>query len=121
MSRVLFVADASATRERISSALLGAPHTVKTLSPGELRIDGVREWQPDVIVMDLATDSSVLPMRIGLLRDPELSRIPFIAVGDSEDEARALGAHGFVRNPAETDALLGLVARFAAIRFPLPA
>jgi CheY-like chemotaxis protein len=121
VSRILLVADEGGGREKLATAIATGPHTVKTLSPSDLRIEGVRDWQPDVIVMDLATDSSALPQRIAMLRDPELSGVPFVAIGESEDEARALGAHGFVRQPAHVESLLGLIGRFAALRFPLPA
>ena len=121
MSRILIVSDEGIDRDLLAAALASAPHTVKTVEPGYWKTDTVRDWSPDIIVMDLSTDGASLPIRIGMLRDPELSRVPFVAIGESEDEARAMGAHGFVRAPAQLDALLGLVARFAAIRMPLPA
>lgn len=93
---------------------------MKAVSPGDLRISTARDWEPDVIVMDLATDGAALPLRIGMLRDPSLSGIPFVAMGESEDEARALGAHAFVHTPPEVDSLMDLIARLAALRLPLP-
>lgn len=121
MSRILIVGDDGLERDLLAQAISAAPHTVKTIAPSEWRAQLARDWSPDIIVMDLATDGASLPIRISMLRDPELARIPFVGIGDSEDEARALGAHGFVRAPAQLDALLGMIARFAAIRMPLPA
>ena len=122
MPRVLIVADAAPAREVMALALAReGPHTVRSVAPGDLRIANAREWSPDIIIMDLATDGAALPLRIGMLRDPELATVPFIALGDSEDEARALGAHAFVRIPPPLKGLVQLVGRFAAMRAPLPA
>ena len=121
MSRVLLVADAPPVRERLSRAIAAGPHTVKTVAPGDLRLEAARDWEPDIIVMDLSTDGAALPLRIGMLRDPLLANIPFIALGESEDEARALGAHAFVRTSARLEGLVDLIAHLAALRMPLPA
>jgi CheY-like chemotaxis protein len=121
VSRILVLCDDGIERDLLAQAIASAPHTVKTMAPSEWQAGVVRDWSPDIIVMELATDGASLPIRINMLRDPELSRIPFVALGDSEDEARALGAHGFVRAPAHLESLLGMIARFAAIRMPLPA
>lgn len=121
MSRVLVIADQPAERQALATEIARAPHTVKAIAAGDLRIEAARDWAPDIIVMQMSTDSAALPLRIGMMRDPELSSVPFIVIGGSEDEARALGAHAFVISPPPMEALLKLVSRFAAMRMPLPA
>src|SRR5262249_35175750 len=87
VSRVLIVADQAPERDVMAAAIAQAPHTVWAVAPGDLRIMAVREWDPDVIVMDLAPDGAALPLRMSMLRDPTIASVPFIAVGESEDEA----------------------------------
>jgi len=119
VSRILIVAEPAPARDELAQVLAAAPHTVKTVAPGELVMTDTRDWAPDVILMHIGTDGPALNLRIGLLRDPDLAEVPFVAMGDSEDEARALGAHAFVRPPVAAADLLSLVARFAAARMPL--
>lgn len=114
------IAEPSPERERLATGLSAAPHTVRQVSAGDLRLDSARDWAPDVIVMTLGTDDAALALRMGMMRDPELAQVPFVVIGGSEDEARALGAHAFVRSPPPVDALVHLVGRFAAMRLPLP-
>jgi hypothetical protein len=113
------VADESRSRDELAAAIALAPHTVKIITLGSLRISDARDWDPDIVMMWMQTDSAALPTRIAMLRDPNLSGIPFIAVGDSEDEARALGAHAFVRTPVPIEGVIQLLARFSALRMPL--
>lgn len=121
MGRILVVADADKVRDELVARIATGPHTVRAIAPGDLHIEAAREWDPDVIVMNLATDSSVLPIRIGMLRDPALSGVPLVALGESEEEARAIGAQAFLRTPPHMESLMELLSRLAAIRFPLPA
>jgi CheY-like chemotaxis protein len=120
VSRILLVAEAAPSRDALAMAISSAPHTVLAVAPGELRIAAARDWAPDVIVMELAPDGAALPLRIGMLRDPSLADVPFVALGDNEDEARALGANAFVPPQTSSDLLVGLVGRISALRFPLP-
>jgi CheY-like chemotaxis protein len=121
MSRVLLIADQSVARDELAIEIAHGPHTVKAVSAGDLRMSAARDWSPDIILMDLSSDGAALPMRIRMMRDPELASVPFVAMGDSEEEARALGAHAFVRIPAPLEPLMQLLARFGAMRMPLPA
>ena len=119
MSRVLLIGEPDEQRERLERAIAEGPHTVRAITSVET-MSAAREWAPDIIVMDLATDAGTLPLRIGMMRDPELARIPFVALGESEEEARALGAQAFVRKPAtDPSGLLQLLATITAMRFPL--
>ncbi|MBI4510262.1 MAG: hypothetical protein HY698_11560 [Deltaproteobacteria bacterium] len=120
MSRILLVADPAPMRDELAVAIARGPHTVKAIAPGDLRIEAMREWEPDVVVMDLAAEGAALPLRMVMLRDSQLSQVPFVALGQSEDEARALGAHAFVKVPPPIDGLVQLLNRFAALRMPLP-
>jgi len=115
----LLVAEPDSERTRLEEAIAAGPYTVRSAAPFE-SVHIARDWAPDIIIMDLATDGATLPIRINMLRDPEVSGIPFVALGDSEEEARALGANAFVRKPAEdTNGLLQLLSTLTAIRFPL--
>ena len=119
MSRVLLIGEADELRERLERAIADGPHTVRAVDPVET-LSAARDWSPDIIIMDLATDGNTLPVRISMLRDPELASIPFVALGESEEEARALGAQAFVRKPAsDPSGLLSLLATITAMRFPL--
>lgn len=121
MSRILLIADHIRARDELAAAIAKGPHTVLATSAGDLSMAAVRDWAPDVIVMDMSTNGAALPMRIRLLRDPSLADIPFVAVGDSEEEAEALGANAFVRTPPPLEQLMPILARFGAMRMPLPA
>jgi CheY-like chemotaxis protein len=120
VSRILVVANRDAARDELVDALRRAPHTVKAVSPADLAIANAREWEPDLIVMQVAAEDAALPLRISMLRDPSLSQIPFIAIGDSEAEARALGANAWVSGTASIEGVVGLLNRFAALQLPLP-
>jgi CheY-like chemotaxis protein len=119
VSRILLVGEPDPERTRLQQIIGQGPHTVRAVSPFET-VEIAREWSPDIIIMDLATDGNSLPVRINMLRDPELAAIPFVALGDSEEEARAFGANAFVRKPAvDPNGLLELLAAITAIRYPL--
>jgi len=119
VSRVLLVGEPDAERSRLERVIGEGPHTVRAVAPVET-LEIARDWAPDIIIMDLATDGATLPVRIGMLRDPALATIPFVALGDSEEEARALGANAFVRKPAiDPNGLLDLLATITSLRFPL--
>lgn len=116
------MADPAPERDAVVKALARAPHTVKAVSLADLRLEAARDWEPDVIILQLKADSAALPLRIGMLRDPVLANVPLVVLGESEDEARALGAHAFVRSPVQShlDSLVRVVAHFSSLRLPLP-
>ena len=110
--RILVVDDAPILREMLTQVLHSAGFEVAQASDGAEGIELASSLKPDLIVMDLT-----MPVMDGLqaLRHirklPALARIPVLAASagalpDSEVEAVAAGASGFIAKPVSAAMLL---------------
>ena len=120
MSRVLYVEDDTEHCLMLDNILTSLGFAVETASNGLEGVEKAREWQPDVILLDL-----LLPHMDGfgvmniLKEDPATQDIPIIVVSawptaDNRKRVREAGAQGFIAKPFQTEALV------KAIRESLP-
>jgi PAS domain S-box-containing protein len=85
-------------------------------------IEALRSWRPDVLISDLAMRQEgglALIARIRALEDPELRRIPAIAVSahgpDVREHTLQAGFHEFIPKPVEAKTLLRTILRVRAL------
>ena len=117
---VLIVDDSARNRKLVGDVLRAA--AFPTLEAGTAA-DGIAlaaEHLPDVILMDLRLPDLDGTEAARMLRaEPRTSRIPVVAVtamplDDRQDWLFDAGFAGFIAKPIDTDALPGLVRRYAA-------
>jgi DNA-binding response OmpR family regulator len=96
MSRVYLLADDPGLRADLERLLRRQRHIVHASAMGAFRPGEARDFEPDILIMDLVANGASAPVRLSLLRDPALKAVPLIAVADSADEARAYGAQAFL-------------------------
>jgi DNA-binding response OmpR family regulator len=103
MSRVFLLADDARVRDQLEGVLRGQRHVVQSRSMGDFAAGEARDFDPDIVIMDLASNGAAAPVRLALLRDPELKRVPLIAVASSADEARAFAAQAYLPRSLHAD------------------
>ena len=115
---ILVVEDQEDNRQILRDLLASAGFQMIEAHDGEQALIMARSQRPDLILMDIQ-----LPLIDGyeatrsLKRDPELRRIPVIAVtsyalsGD-EERAREAGCDAYVAKPFSTRNLLATIERF---------
>jgi len=118
---LVLIVDDSARNRKLAGDVLRADG-LPTLEAGTAA-EGIAlaaEHVPDVILMDLRLPDLDGAEAARVLRaEPRTSRIPVVAVSalpldDREDWLADAGFAGFVAKPIDTDALPGLVRRYAA-------
>ena len=105
--RVLCIEGNEATRARVKSALEARGFAVDTSETGLDGISRALARPPDLVLADVhLPDIEGYELAARLKRDGALSRVPFVAVGDSREEhelAVAAGADGFVERSLDDD------------------
>jgi DNA-binding response OmpR family regulator len=109
MSRVYLLADDPRLRQNLELELRRHRHVVHSCTMGEFFAGDLREFEADVLIMDLATDGACAPARLAMLRDPMLAEIPLVAVAATAEEARAFGAQAFLPRRFEPADILDVV------------
>lgn len=113
-TRVLVVDDSEENRETFTRYLEAKGFVVETAGDGGAAVDHAVRWRPDVILMDLQMpilDGWQATRRLREHTDPEIARIPVIAVtalampGDRE-RALAAGATAYLSKPVRMRDLL---------------
>ena len=103
--RILVVEDDLLNRMFYSAVLESGGFIAETVADGDLAIDAVRKFAPDLIVMDIQLPNiSGLELIEILQADPELKAVPILAVtafvGKGEERRiREAGASGFLAKP----------------------
>jgi two-component system, chemotaxis family, CheB/CheR fusion protein len=121
---VLLVEDDEGTRESVAEFLGGRGAIVRAAGTAAEGMQALREFQPDVLLSDLA-----MPGQDGFSMMAEIRRLPperggripaaaLSALAGVDDRQRALAA-GFqmhVSKPVDVDGLLSAVAQLSALR-----
>jgi len=109
-SRILVVEDQQDVAELIQVVLRGEGHTVAIARDGAQGLMLSRDWDPDLILMDImlpGVDGGTLISR--LRQEPETSSLPIIAMSASRtlrDRSEELEADALLSKPFDVDALL---------------
>ena len=115
MVQILIANDNPDLLECCQSILEAEGHVVQAVADGERAIALVREWQPDVVVIDYVMPGTDGPSAIAALRaDPATAAVPIPLMSGTdgtEASARRFGADGFLRKPFEATQLVAWVDR----------
>jgi two-component system cell cycle response regulator DivK len=113
--RILVVEDDLLNRMFYSAVLESGGYAVEMVADGDLAIEAVRKFGPDLIVMDIQLPNvSGLELIEILQADPELKTIPILAVtafvGKGEERRiREAGARGFLAKPVSIRPFLSAI------------
>lgn len=124
--RILAVEDDLLNRMFYSAVLESNGFVAETVADGELVLDAVRRFGPDLILMDIQLPNiSGLELIELLQADPELKSIPILAVtafvGKGEERRiREAGANGFLAKPVSIKPLLAAIDSLLAPPPPSP-
>jgi CheY-like chemotaxis protein len=112
--RILVVDDDRNMRELLVLHLCNAGYEVQSAEDGIAAGYAVLYQRPDLIICDIYMPHlGGLEFVAALRQDPDLRDIPVIfltTAPDSEQQAKQLGAVGYVRKPVRADTLLSLIA-----------
>ena len=116
MNRILYAEDEPDIREIAVLALetLGA-YTVATIESGKGIVERARDFNPDLIILDVMMPDIDGPAALRALRDtPEFRDIPVIfmtakVLRNEVDELKAMGVQGVIAKPFDAGALSGQV------------
>jgi CheY-like chemotaxis protein len=109
VSRVLLVQDNDRLRSEICSALHTRSHTVHESTIAGFDADAAREFDPEIVLIDFASNGSSAPVRLAMLRDPQLRHLPMIALTASLEQARAYGANAYLPGPVDANLVAPLL------------
>jgi DNA-binding NarL/FixJ family response regulator len=114
-TRVLIVADVRLYREGLSASLANCPHVIITGTSASRHeaLARIRELQPDVVVLDMATRESLELVR-DVRRDDLPTKILAFAVDEVTSdilECAEAGASGYVTADASVDDLVMAIER----------
>ncbi len=119
--RILVVDDNHLIRRLLDLILEGVGFVPLEAESGEAALEVLREWPPDLCIVDEVMPGMHGSELIRLMRrspDPRVSRIPVVGISGRPGGARELlaaGASVFVSKPVEEQAILAAIARtFAA-------
>lgn len=123
MAWVLLVEDNALSRELTAAVLAEAGHQLSEARSAEQALALLRRGAlPDLVLTDLRLpDQSGLELARQIRSDPELKRMPIVAITaqvgpDMREAALAVGCDGFLAKPVRPGELLAEVARVLAIR-----
>ena len=109
-ARILIVEDQPDVAELIDVVLKGEGYVVAVARDGAQGLVLARDWNPDLILMDIMlpyVDGGTLISR--LRREPETARVPIIAMSASStlrDRSAELEADALLSKPFDVDAML---------------
>ena len=116
--RVLVVDDDATIRGFVSEALADEGYEIRTASNGRRALDVLREWKPNLIVLDLMMpEMDGWTFRAEQRKLPDAADVPVVvlsAVRDLRAQAATLEAASVLGKPFELDELLRTVGRFTA-------
>jgi CheY-like chemotaxis protein len=115
MCRVLYIEDDTEHRLMLSTLLTSHGFTVEAAKNGLEGVEKVREWEPDVILLDL-----LLPLMDGfgvmntLKEDPTTQNIPIVVISawptaDNRKRVREAGAQNFITKPFQAEELVNAI------------
>ncbi len=118
MKRVLIVDDDEAILEAISIVLESEGYSVRTVIDAEGAIPAVKEYQPDIIFLDLLLSGKEGTKIVDEIKDNnQYSTIPVILISahpNAKTSASECGADEFLAKPFDLSELLSLVQKYTS-------
>jgi PAS domain S-box-containing protein len=119
--RILVVDDRRDDRELLRVILRQPGAEVRTAETAKEALESMLAWRPDLLISDLAMPDEGgfgLIAKVRGLEDPELRRVPAIAVtahlgNEDREQAREAGFDHFLTKPIDREELFDVVARIA--------
>jgi CheY-like chemotaxis protein len=103
MARILIGNDEPSLLQLLAEILEGAGHTVQIVADGSEAVQLVKQWRPDVVVLDLVMPKIDGAGAIKALRaDPATADIPVLMISGSAHAAAVasqVGAMAFLAKP----------------------
>ena len=120
MARILIVDDASFMRGSLKYILENAGHEIVGMAPdGRKALEQYKNLKPDVVTMDILMKGMEGLQALELIKkeNPEGKVIMVTALGQEEkqEEARRLGASGYIRKPFKQVEIVDEVKRVLSI------
>jgi len=116
MKKILIIDDDEGILDALCLVLTEAGYKVKTVRKGAETYKVVKEFKPDVIMLDvLMSGSDGRTICKNLKSDPKTKQIPVIMISahpTAKDGALDFGADFFLAKPFEVDEILEVVERF---------
>jgi two-component system nitrogen regulation response regulator NtrX len=107
-AKILIVDDESPIREVLSATLKDEGHTVFTASDGEAGIKAMREYQPDLVFLDIWMPGSLDGIEVLTTARKQFPQIEFVMISghgtiETAVKATKLGAWDFIEKPLSMD------------------
>jgi two-component system response regulator (stage 0 sporulation protein F) len=114
MARLLVVDDDANIRFLLQEELTLAGHSVRCAADGLAGLDAAEQEHPDLVILDLKMPGmgGLEVLRRLKQTQPSLPVLLFTAYGDFHDEARSLGADGYLVKSYDFSALADTVQKF---------
>ncbi len=113
MAKVLIVEDDTIAASAFQTLLEAASHQVRVLSNGKNALEIVREFQPDVLLLDVMLPGEICGFEVcrRIRRDPELYTLPILMISAMSHEEEVLhglsqGADDYLTKPFDNHTLL---------------
>lgn len=110
-TRVLVVEDNAGLRNVVGLVLQKEGYEVLTALNGAEALERVRDWRPDVILLDI-----IMPVMDGTefvraYQQESSARVPIVALTAMPERAEEIDADFVLQKPVDIDALLGAIER----------
>jgi CheY-like chemotaxis protein len=116
--QVLVVDDQPRARQSLKALLTTwpAPHEIREAENGQEAVQIVEQWQPDVVLMDVAMPKmdGLQATRLIKARWPQVYVVVLTLYGEYEAEAMVAGADAFIGKGEPPDRLLTILSAIAA-------
>jgi DNA-binding response OmpR family regulator len=115
--KILVIDDDFDILEPISLILEEEGYLVETMAKGEQSIKKVKEFKPDLVLLDmLLSGSDGRKICVRLKNGSKSKQIPIVMMSahpGAEGEAKKSGADGFIAKPFETKELINIVKKYS--------
>ena len=123
--RLLVVDDSRESRDWVAHFLAFAGFEVRSVADGRQAIEQWREWQPDLISMDLRmpdldgfeTTRQIRAEAAAMQRQVVIIALSASAFEEDESRALAMGFDDFLRKPVAVEALFDCIAKHLGVRY----
>lgn len=116
MNRVVILYEHDELAQKERQTLKEGGDEVLLLKAGDMTLSQVREFSPDVILLEVSLNGELSSLRERLLGDPELRELPLIALTEDESLGRSILAQAYLSPSAPPEELRAIVDELASTR-----